>query len=34
MEKTSFEREGLLRHSVSKDGQLIDSVLLSRVLGG
>lgn len=31
LEKAGFQREGLLRHSVSKDGQLIDSVLYARL---
>lgn len=34
LEKAGFEREGLLRSSVSKDGQLIDSVLYARILAG
>lgn len=32
LEKAGFKREGLLRKSVSKDGQLIDSVLYARLL--
>jgi RimJ/RimL family protein N-acetyltransferase len=31
LEKSGFEREGLLRKSVFKDGQIIDSVLYGRV---
>jgi len=32
LEKAGFEREGVLRKSVSKDGQLVDSVLYAVVL--
>ena len=32
LEKLGFEREGILRQSVTKDGQLIDSVLYARLL--
>ncbi len=31
LEKLGFVREGVLRHSVSKQGQLIDSVMYARV---
>jgi ribosomal-protein-alanine N-acetyltransferase len=31
LEKAGFSREGVLRHSVFKDGQLIDSVLYARL---
>jgi len=32
LEKLGFERVALLRKSVTKDGQLIDSVMYSRLL--
>ena len=31
LEKSGFSKEGVLRHSVFKDGQLIDSVLYARL---
>ena len=31
LEKAGFSREGVLRHSVFKDGQLIDSVLYAKL---
>jgi RimJ/RimL family protein N-acetyltransferase len=31
LEKAGYEREGLLRRSVYKDGQVIDSLLYARV---
>jgi len=33
LEKVGFRREGLLRASVSKDGQLIDSVMYAYIIG-
>jgi ribosomal-protein-alanine N-acetyltransferase len=33
LERAGFEREGVLRKSITKDGQLIDSVLFARVFG-
>jgi ribosomal-protein-alanine N-acetyltransferase len=32
LEKAGFQREGVLRSSVTKDGQLIDSVMYARIL--
>jgi ribosomal-protein-alanine N-acetyltransferase len=34
LEKAGFEREAVLRKSVFKDGQLIDSVMYALILGG
>jgi [ribosomal protein S5]-alanine N-acetyltransferase len=34
LEKAGFQREGVLRKSVFKDGQLIDSVMFAHVVGG
>ena len=31
LEKCGYEREGLLRRSVFKDGEIIDAVLYARV---
>jgi RimJ/RimL family protein N-acetyltransferase len=31
LEKCGYEREGVLRKSVSKDGEIIDSVLYARI---
>jgi RimJ/RimL family protein N-acetyltransferase len=31
LEKSGFVREGVLRQSIIKDGQIIDSVLYARV---
>jgi ribosomal-protein-alanine N-acetyltransferase len=33
LERAGFEREGVLRKSITKDGELIDSVLFARVFG-
>jgi len=32
LEKVGFQREGVLRKSVTKDGQLIDSVMYAYVI--
>ena len=31
LEKCGFQREGVLRKSISKDGQIIDAVLYARI---